>query len=72
MYQPFIVQWLQIYVMNNTTLKHSALNPHGASHAAYGPAKGEYCPKQLQSTGLFIIETLLFSCEIGIEFLSSI
>lgn len=63
MYQPFIVQWLQMYVMTNLTLKLPALSPHGAC----GSAEGAYCPKQLQSTGLFI-ETLRFSCELGTEF----
>jgi len=61
MYQPFIVQWLQIYVMTDLTLNHPALNPHGASHAAYGSAKGEYCPKQTQSTGLLLLRRYTFS-----------
>jgi hypothetical protein len=58
--------------MTILTLKHPALNPHGASHAAYGSAKGEYCPKQPQSTVLFIIEKLRFSCELGTKILSLI
>jgi hypothetical protein len=58
--------------MTNLTLKHPALNPHSASHAAFGSAKAEYCPKQPQSTGLFIIETLRFSRELGTEFLNLI
>ena len=65
MYQTLTVQWLQLYVMTNLTLKHPALNAHGTSHAEYGSAKGEWCPKQSQSTGLFIIEKLHFSCELG-------
>jgi hypothetical protein len=58
--------------MTNLTLKHLALSPHGVSHAAYGSKKGEYCPKKLQSTGLFIIEKLRFSCDLGTKFLSLI
>jgi hypothetical protein len=55
--------------MINITLQHPALNPHGTSHATYGSSKDEYCPKQPQSTGLFIIEPLRFSCELGTDFL---
>jgi hypothetical protein len=58
--------------MINLTLQHPALNPHGASHATYGSSKGENCPKQPQSTGPFIIETLRFSCELETDFLSLI
>lgn len=47
--------------MTDLTLNHPALNPHGASHAAYGSAKGEYCPKQTQSTGLLLLRRYTFS-----------